>query len=83
MTEIKITFHNKAEIRVQVQIFAGRTLVSSGMAGPGETCILPAEAAGYDIYLKNAATGWEIARKLNSEATTATLKQRNGRYVIT
>jgi hypothetical protein len=82
MTEIEITFHNEAEIRVQAQIFAGRTLVSTSVAGPGETCILPAEAAGYDIYLKNAATGWEIARKLNSAATTATLKQRNGRYVI-
>ena len=79
---IEITFHNEAEIRVQAQIFTGRTLVSTGVASPGETCILPAEAAGYDIYLKNAATGWEIARKLNSAATTATLKQRNGRYVI-
>jgi hypothetical protein len=83
MTEIEITFHNEAEIRVQAQIFAGRTLVSTSVTGPGETCILPAEAAGYDIYLKNAATGWEITRKLNSAATTATLKQRNGRYVIT
>ena len=82
MTELEITFHNEAEIRVQARIFLGRTLVSTSVTGPGETCILPAEAEDYDIYLKNAATGWEIARKLNSVATTATLKQRNGRYVI-
>jgi hypothetical protein len=83
MTEMQITFHNKAKIRVQAQIFAGRTLVSTCVAGPGETHILPTESARYDIFLRNAATGWEIARKLDSEATSVTLTQHKDRYDIT
>jgi len=84
MAKTEITFHNKTEIKAQAQIFAGRTLVSTCLAGPGETCILPAESVRYDIYLRNGATGWELARKLDSEAKTLTLmKQREGWYVIT
>ena len=83
MAETEITFHNKAEIRVQAQIFTGRTLVSTCVAGPGEIRILPAESVRYDIYLKNGATGWEIARKLDSEAKTLTLSHHKGRYIIT
>jgi hypothetical protein len=80
MTEI--TFHNKAEIRVQAQIFIGRALVSTYVANPGEVCSLSATSARYDIYLKNGATGWGIAHKLDSEAKTLTLSQLKGRYVI-
>ncbi len=84
MTTTDITFHNKTEITAQAQIFAGRTLVSTCVAGPGETCILPAEAVRYDIFLRNGATGWEIARKLDSEAKNLTLmKPREGWYVMT
>lgn len=83
MAETEITFHNKAEIKVQAQIFTGRTLVGTCVAGPGETRSLPAESVHYDIYLKNGATGWEIAHKLNSAAKTFTLSQQKGRYVIT
>ncbi len=83
MTKPEITFHNKSEIKVQAQIFAGRTLVGTCVAGPGETRSLPAESARYDIYLKNGVTGWEIAHKLDSEAKTLTLSQQKGRYVIT
>ena len=83
MTETQITFHNKAKIRVQAQAFAGRTLVSTCVADPGETHVLAAASARYDIYVRDAATGWEAAHKLDSEATTVTLKQRNGRCVIT
>jgi hypothetical protein len=83
MTATEITFHNQAEIKVQAQIFTGYTLVSTCLAGPGESCTLPAEQARYDIFLKNGATGWEIARKLNSEAKTITLQQHKGRYVMT
>jgi hypothetical protein len=82
----EITFHNKAEIKVQAQIFSGRTLVGTCVAGPGETRSLPAEPAEsvhYDIYLKNGATGWGIAHKLDSAAKTFTLSQQKGRYVIT
>ena len=83
MTEI--TFHNEAPIKVQAQIFKGFTLISTYVAAPGETCILQTESGQYDIYLKNGATGWEIARKLDSEAKTVRLKQHKdkGRYVIT
>lgn len=83
MTKTEITFHNKAEIKVQAQIFTGRTLIGTCVAGPGETRSLPAESVRYDIFLKNGATGWEIARKLNIEAQTLTLSQQKGRYVIT
>jgi hypothetical protein len=84
MLKSEITFHNKSEIKALAQIFTGRTLVSTCLAGPGETCILPTESARYDIFLRNGATGWEIARKLDSEAKTLTLmKQREGWYVIT
>ncbi|MCI0398658.1 MAG: hypothetical protein L0332_34215 [Chloroflexi bacterium] len=83
MAETEITFHNKAEIRVQAQIFTGRTLVSTCVAGPGEIRVLLAESVRYDIYLKSGATGWVLARKLDSEAKTITLSQREGRYVIT
>lgn len=83
MTEIEITFHNRIEIKVQAQVFTGRTLVSTCVAGPGETRSLPVKSIRYDIFLKNGATGWEIARKLGSEAKTLTLSQQKGRYVIT
>ncbi|MBK8986636.1 MAG: hypothetical protein IPM39_11235 [Chloroflexi bacterium] len=83
MNETKITFHNKAEIRVQAQIFTGRTLISTCVAGPGESRTLPAEASPYDVYLKNSVTGWELARQLDSEAKTLTLSRHNGRYLIT
>ncbi|HEX6385634.1 MAG TPA: hypothetical protein VF177_13265 [Anaerolineae bacterium] len=83
MAKTEITFHNKAEIKVQAQLFTGRTLVSTCVAGPGEIRVLPAESVRYDIYLKNGATGWEIARQLDSEAKTLTLSQHKGRYILT
>ncbi len=83
MTDTEITFHNRIDLKVQAQIFIGRTLVSTCLAGPGETQVLRAKSERYDIFLKNGATGWEIARKLNSEAKTFTLSQQKGRYIIT
>lgn len=79
----QVTFHNEATIKIQAQIFTGSTLISTGTAGPGESCTLPAEPVRYDIFLKNGATGWEVARRLNSEAKTVTLQHNNGRYVVT
>lgn len=81
--ETEITFHNKANLRVQAQIFVGRTLISTCVTDPDEVGILTATSARYDIFLKNGATGWELARKLNSEAKVLTLSQQNGRYIIT
>jgi hypothetical protein len=83
MVETKITFHNKAELRVQAQIFTGRTLVSTCVVSPGEVGILTTESLLYDVFFKNGATGREVARRLNSEAKTLTLKQQKGRYAIT
>jgi hypothetical protein len=82
MTETKVTFHNESELRVQAQIFAGRTLIDSCVVNPGEIHVLSAEPLGYDIFLKNGISGWEIARKLNTEFTTVTLRHEKGRYVI-
>lgn len=83
MVETEITFHNKAQLRVQAQIFMGRTLVSTCVAGPDEVGVLMATSTRYDIFFKSGVTGWEIARKLNSEAKTLTLSQQKGRYTIT
>ncbi len=82
MTEIKVTFHNHIEIEVQAQIFKGRTLVSTCVASPGATSTLLAPDAAYDIYLKNAVTGWEICHKLNCEAASITLRKHKGRYTV-
>ena len=83
MADIEVTFHNKAEIRVQAQIFTGRTLISTIVVGPGEVRSLPADSLKFDIFFKNGATGWEIARKLDSEAKSFTLSGQKGRYVVT
>lgn len=83
MTVTEVTFCNKSEIKVQAQIFTGRALVSTCVANPGEICTLPIHSARYDIYLKNGATGWEIAHKLDSEAKSLTLIRHNGRYIMT
>jgi hypothetical protein len=82
MTEEQVTFHNKAEIRVQAQIFTGRTLISTCLANPGEIHTLQNGSIPYDIYLKNAATGWEIARSRYSEATTVVLSGQKGHYLL-
>jgi hypothetical protein len=78
-----LTFHNKATIKVQAQIYMGRTLVGACQAGPGETHTLALEAIPYDIFFRDGATGWEIARELNSEATILTLNQHQGHYTVT
>ena len=82
VVESEITFQNKTEIRVQAQIFAGRTLISTSVVAPGEIRILPAKSLGFDIFFKNSATGWEIARKLGSNANTFTLSQNKRRYTL-
>jgi hypothetical protein len=82
MAEEQVNFHNKAEIRVQAQIFTGRTLISTCLADPGEIHTLQSGSIQYDIYLKNAATGWEIARRRYSEATTVVLSSHNGHYFL-
>jgi len=84
MTKQKITIHNKTDIKAQVQIFAGRILISTGMTNPGETCCLEAETGNYDIFLRNGVTGWEIARKLNSAVISWTLMRHiKGWYALT
>lgn len=83
MAATELTFHNKIKLRVQAQIFIGRTLISTYVASPGEVCTLLAEASRYDIFFKDGATGWEIARKLNNEASSLTLSLQNGRYILT
>jgi hypothetical protein len=78
----KVTFHNKAAIKIQAQIFAGLALVDTCLAGPGETYTISADSTPFDIFFKNGATGWEVARQLNSDATTFTLNHRQGRYSL-
>lgn len=82
MSVLAVEFHNESELRVQAQIFVGRTLIDTCVLNPGETRVLSAEPQRYDIFLKNGATGWEIARKLDSEFTTITLRHDKGQYVI-
>ena len=83
MTEDQVTFRNKAKIRIQAQIFTGRTLVSTCVADPGDTRTLLSGSIRYDIYLKNAANGREIARKRDNDATTVTLKEHKGHFFLT
>ncbi len=80
---MEVTFVNNIEMRVQAQIYNGRTLVYTYVADPGETCVLPASSVRFDIFFKNSVTGWEIARQLGSSATTLTLSQKKGRYNLT
>ena len=72
--ETKITFHNKTEMRVMAQIFVGRTVIS--------TCILSSESLRFDIFFKNGATGWEVARKLGSDARSFTLSKHQSQYTV-
>jgi hypothetical protein len=78
-----VTFHNKATIKVQAQIYSGRALVSTCRAGPGEKHTLPAESPSYDIFFRDAATGWEIARVLDSQAKILTLNQHLDQFTVT
>jgi hypothetical protein len=84
MTEkgTRIIFHNKAEIRVQAQIFSGRTLIGTCLADPGQVQTLSDATLPYDIFLKHGATGREILRKLDSVSDNLTLSRVNGRYTI-
>jgi hypothetical protein len=82
LVETEITFDNQTELKVQAQIYAGRTLVSTCVVDPGEIRSLPVKSFPFDIFFKNGATGWEIARKLNSEANSFTLSQHKKRYTI-
>ncbi|MFO7661090.1 MAG: hypothetical protein R6X18_00715 [Chloroflexota bacterium] len=83
MAETKITFTNLSKIKIQVQIFTGRTLVSTGVAGPGETSTLLGGSERFDIFLKSSLTGWLVARKFDNEAKAFTLSMQNGRYILT
>jgi hypothetical protein len=83
MAEAEVTIHNKVEIRVQAQIYVGRTLVSTCVVDPGEIRTLSTKSLRYDVFFKNGATGWEIARKLGSDANSFTLSQNKGRYTLT
>jgi len=83
MTEVAVTFHNKTDIRIQAQIFTGRALISTCVADPGKTYVLPATSEQYDIFFKNGITGWELARKLGGEDKIVTLRRHQGRYVVT
>ena len=83
MSEEQVTFHNEALIRVQAQVFTGRSLISTCLANPGETHILQTGSARHDIYLRDAATGLELARKRDSEAATVILSRYQGHYILT
>jgi len=82
LVETKITFHNKTEMRVMAQIFVGRALISTCMLDPGETRILQSGSSRFDIFFKNGATGWEVARKLDSDAKSFTLSKHQRQYTV-
>jgi len=50
MLETEITFHNKTEIRVQAQIYVGRTMVSTCVVDPGQIRSVPANSLRYDVF---------------------------------
>ena len=43
MVATEIVFHNMAELRVQMQLYDGRSLAGTCVVGPGESGTLPAE----------------------------------------
>ena len=83
MAEIKVTFHNKAELKVLAQIYSGFTLVSSCFVDPGQIRSLLADSLRFDIFFKNGTTGWEIARKLDSATENFTLSGKKVNYILT
>lgn len=82
MTETKITFQNKIDMRVQAQIYAESELVSTCVTAPGESCTLAGRPGRYDIYCKNGTTGSRLAYKLDIEAKTLSLSLHRGTYII-
>lgn len=82
MEEEQVTFHNEANIRIQAQIFSGRTLVSTCLAEPGDIHTLKSGSVRHDIYFKNAATGWEVASIRDNEAKTVTLRRLKGHFIL-
>jgi len=82
MSEEQLTFHNEALIRVQAQVFTGRSLISTCLANPGETHILQTGPTGHDIYLRDASTGMVIARKCGNEAAVVVLSLHQGHYIL-
>ena len=82
LVETEITVDNQTELKVMAQIFEGRTLISTCMVDPGETRILPSGSLRFDIFFKNGATGWEVARKLDSDAKSFTLSKDQTRYTV-
>ena len=84
MSKTKITLHNQTNIKTQALVFSGQVLVYNCRVAPGETCVLADASRPYDIFVKNGATGWELARRLGSQATTLTLTRQHGdRFEIT
>ena len=82
MAEEQVTFHNEAHIRVQAQVFLGRSLISTCLASPGEIHTLQTGSAQHDIYLRDAATGLVIAHRRDNEATDVVLSRQHGRYIL-
>lgn len=78
----EVTFHNKAKIRIQAQIYMGRQLVSTCVVDPGEVHTLLCGSAVHDIYCRHAATGWEVAHKRDNEAKSVTLNQQRERFIL-
>jgi hypothetical protein len=82
MAEAQVTFRNETDIRVQAQVFTGRSLISTCLANPGETHILQTSSTRHDIYLRDATTGLEIARKRDNEAASVVLSQQERHYIL-
>ena len=82
MAQLQVTFHNETEIRVLAQIFAGRDSFSSLFVAAKSTETLSAESQPYDIYFKDAVSGWEVGHKRDSSDTAITLRSEKGRYVV-
>lgn len=67
---------------MMAQIFEGRTLFSTCIVDPGESSTLPSGSLRFDIFFKNGATGWEVARKMDSDANSFTLSKNHTRFIV-
>lgn len=82
LVETSVSFHNKTEMRVMAQIFVEHALISTCIVDPGETRTSSSGSLRFDIFFKNGATGWEVARKLDSDARSFTLSKHQRQYTV-
>ena len=82
MPQFKVVFNNETEKKVLAQIFFENDSFSTLFIEAKTTETLSAASHPYDIYCKDAKSGWVMGYKRYSSDTTITLRSVSGRYVV-